>query len=77
MREAEAERLLRLLLDAGLPFTLVGGLAAISHGASTFTRDVDVAMPLDDVTLPRLVRALAPVHPGMRRGSTSAWLTTP
>lgn len=63
MKEAEAERLLRLLVDAGLPFTLVGGLAAISHGATTFTRDVDVAMPLDDATLPLLLRALASVHP--------------
>lgn len=63
MNEADAEKLLRLLVDAGLPFTLVGGLAAISHGASTFTRDVDVAMPLDEDTLPRLLEALAPVHP--------------
>jgi hypothetical protein len=33
MNEADAEKLLRLLVDAGLPFTLVGGLAAISYGA--------------------------------------------
>lgn len=63
MNEADAEKLLRLLVDAGLPFTLVGGLAAIAHGASTFTREVDVAMVLDDDTLPRLLEALAPVHP--------------
>jgi len=63
VNEADAEKLLRLLVDAGLPFTLVGGLAAISHGSSTFTRDVDVAMPLDDDTLPRLLEALRPVHP--------------
>jgi hypothetical protein len=63
VNEADAEKLLRLLVDAELPFTLVGGLAAISHGSSTFTRDVDVAMPLDEDTLPRLLAALAPVHP--------------
>ena len=50
MNEADAEKLLRLLVDAGLPFTLVGGLAAIAHGASTFTRDVDVAMETADLT---------------------------
>src|SRR5690606_15453853 len=63
VNEADTEKLLRLLVDARLPFTLVGGLAAISHGASTFTRDVDVAMPLDEETLPVLMATLAPSHP--------------
>src|SRR5690606_20154093 len=52
-----------LLVDARLPYTHVGGLAAISHGASTFTRGVDVEMPLDEETLPVLMATLAPIHP--------------
>ena len=63
MNEAEAERLLRLLVEADLPFTVVGGLAAISYGASTFTKDVNVAMPLDDVTVSKLLKALEPYRP--------------
>lgn len=50
--------MLRLLVDAGVPFVVIGGVAAIAHGASTFTRDLDVLIRFDTDTLGRLLGAL-------------------
>jgi len=58
-----ALELLATLTRAELPYVVVGGLAAIAHGAITFTRDVDVALPLTDANLSGLLDALAPLHP--------------
>jgi hypothetical protein len=50
--------LLALLASAGVPFVVIGGVAAIAHGATTFTRDLDVLVPFDEDTLKRLLGAL-------------------
>jgi predicted nucleotidyltransferase len=55
--------LLRLLLDAGVEFILIGGVAAIAHGSATFTQDCDIAAPFTEDNLARLLAALAPYHP--------------
>jgi hypothetical protein len=47
-------------------FVVVGGMAAISHGSSRITFDLDVCYARDKANLERLVRALAPVHPTLR-----------
>ena len=54
----DTPRLLTLLVDAGVRFVVIGGVAAIAHGASTFTRDLDVLVPFDAETLARLLGAL-------------------
>jgi predicted nucleotidyltransferase len=61
--EPDSEQLLRALLDAGLEFVVIGGAAALAHGALTPTRDLDVAAPLTEDNLRRLMQALAPFHP--------------
>lgn len=38
----QTPELLRLLLEAGVEFVLIGGVAAIAHGSSTFTVDCDI-----------------------------------
>ena len=53
------ERLLRHRLE----FVLVGGQAAIVHGATLVTRDVDVCMPFGPDNLGRLEAGLAGFHP--------------
>jgi hypothetical protein len=55
------EAILRILLDAGVDFVLIGGVAAIAHGASTATRDVHIALPMDLDNLRRLLEALRPL----------------
>jgi hypothetical protein len=55
--------LLCLLLDAGVEFVLIGGVAAIAHGSATFTQDCDVTAPFTEENLARLLAVLVPHHP--------------
>jgi predicted nucleotidyltransferase len=52
--------LLALLQDAGVELVVVGGVAAIAHGATRSTRDLDVVAPFTPENLERLLRALRP-----------------
>jgi predicted nucleotidyltransferase len=60
------EQLLYILHAAGVKFVLIGGLAAIAHGAETVTGDVDLCYARDRDNLERLGQALAPLHPRLR-----------
>ena len=51
------------LQDAGVEFCIIGGVAAIAHGALTPTHDLDVAAPMTVENLERLFAALAPYRP--------------
>jgi hypothetical protein len=62
----EFEKLLQTLHRARVKFVLIGGLAAISHGAATLTGDIDVCYARDRENLEKLVQALAPFHPRLR-----------
>ncbi|WP_257462486.1 nucleotidyltransferase [Archangium lipolyticum] len=55
--------LLCLLLDAGVEFVLIGGVAAIAHGSATFTQDCDITAPFTEENLARLLAVLAPHRP--------------
>lgn len=55
--------LLRLLLDAGVEFVVIGGVAAVAYGSATFTQDVDITASFSEDNLSRLMAALAPYHP--------------
>ena len=59
----QTEALLVLLQDAGVRFVVIGGVAAISHGAATLTRDLDIAAPLTPDNVERLMTALRPYRP--------------
>lgn len=58
--------LLRALVDNGVDFILVGGLAAAAHGSSRDTRDVDVVYRRTTENIQRLARALQPLSPYLR-----------
>jgi predicted nucleotidyltransferase len=58
--------LLRRLVDHGVEFVLVGGMAAAAHGSSVVTEDVDVCIRFDLPTLTRLLDALRGSHPRQR-----------
>ena len=40
------EALLRTLVSAGVEFIVIGGAAAVAHGAATPTQDLDIAAPM-------------------------------
>lgn len=61
----ELNRLLQCLSDARIDFVIVGGFAAMLHGSSLLTRDLDVCAVLTAENLDKLrdvFRDLHPVH---------------
>lgn len=62
----ELNRLLQTLCDAEIEFVVVGGFAAMLHGSSMPTRDLDVCAVLSDVAVGRLRAAFGEVHPTHR-----------
>ena len=59
-------QLLQRLSDSGLDFVIVGGYAAISHGSSYLTRDVDICAVLTEDNVAKLRRALMDWNPKHR-----------
>lgn len=51
------------LLDAEVEFVVVGGIAAIAHGASYVTRDFDAVAPLTVGNCEKILRAVGPLAP--------------
>jgi predicted nucleotidyltransferase len=66
---SDLQRLLQRLDDAGIEFVLVGGYAAMLHGSSLLTRDVDVCAVLTPSTIERLRDAFREMHPVHRLSS--------
>jgi hypothetical protein len=64
--EFSPEEVIRLLGRHEVQYVLVGGLAAITHGSSTVTVDVDVCHATDRPNLERLAAALQEVHAELR-----------
>lgn len=57
------ERLVELLLVNNVDFVLIGGFAAILHGASMMTEDLDVCIPFNIENCEKLLEALKNIHP--------------
>ncbi len=62
----DLSRLIQRLCDAEIDFVLVGGFAAIVHGSSMLTRDLDVCTVLSPATIEKLRAMLRDVHPTHR-----------
>jgi hypothetical protein len=56
------EGVILLLGHHGVDYVLIGGLAAITHGAPLVTRDVDLCYARDRQNLERLAEAFVEVH---------------
>ena len=61
-----AHPLLKALIEHGVDFVLVGGMAGIALGSSYPTYDLDVAYARDDANLERLARALVALRVSLR-----------
>jgi hypothetical protein len=59
----DLENLLNRLVEENVDFVLVGGFAAVAHGGSMLTQDVDVCCRFSGENLSRLHRAIADLNP--------------
>lgn len=64
--EFRPEEVIRLLGRHEVRYVLIGGLAAITHGSSLVTVDVDICYARDRPNLARLADALREVHAELR-----------
>lgn len=55
--------LTRRLVEAQVEFVLIGGFAAVAHGATLVTRDVDICCRFTEANLRRIQTALVELHP--------------
>lgn len=60
------QELLKRLVDHGVRFSVIGGVALIARGVQRATDDLDIAYARDRENLARLTEALAPIHPTLR-----------
>lgn len=58
--------LLRRLSNEGVPFVIIGGVAAILHGSARITEDVDLCVPLTHENAVKVIRALSGLNPRWR-----------
>ena len=63
MPEQRSDDLLKVLVDAGVEFVVVGGLAAIAHGMDRSTKDLDIVAKMTVDNMARLVGALEAHQP--------------
>ncbi len=55
--------LTRRLIFSEAEFVLVGGFAAVAHGVTLVTRDVDICCRFSEANLMRIQKAFADLHP--------------
>ncbi len=64
--EFSARGLLRRLVEGGVDFVVIGGVAAVAHGSVSFTQDLDISYAGDDENLQRLGRVLVTLGARLR-----------
>ena len=64
--EFQPQAVIRLLGRHGVRYVVIGGLAAVTHGAPIVTQNVDLCYAQDPDNLERLATALAEVHAYLR-----------
>ena len=69
--------LTRRLVEAQVDFVLIGGFAAVAHGATLVTRDVDICCRFSEANLKRVQHALSQLHPVHRSRADLALDLTP
>ena len=63
---SQFEKILRRLIAGQVEFVVIGGYAAVAHGAIDVTRDLDVCAPFTEENLLKLQVAFAEIHPHHR-----------
>jgi hypothetical protein len=57
------ELILNRLISEQVQFVIVGGFAAVAHGSTIVTKDLDICIPFSLENVARLEGALGPLHP--------------
>lgn len=65
-RQADLRELLRELFEAGVQFLIVGGVAAVLHGAPITTQDLDIVPERSEGNLLRLLEMLQRLEANVR-----------
>jgi hypothetical protein len=58
--------LLAALVEGGVEFVVIGGMAAVAHGSAHVTVDLDIVYDRSDANIARLAKALEPLSPYLR-----------
>ena len=61
--------LLRALVEGGVDFVVIGGIAAVAHGSPQLKQDLDVSSASDDANLERLGAVLVGLGATLRGGT--------
>lgn len=77
MSEFDPVRVLETMHAYGVEFVLVGGLAAVAHGSSLATGDVDIAPNRRIGNLEKLAAALRALHARLRVANDPAGVSFP
>ncbi|MBF0105534.1 MAG: hypothetical protein HQM16_09445 [Deltaproteobacteria bacterium] len=71
----DLRKLLDLLAKSPLDFVLVGGFAAVLHGSTHTTRDLDICVLFSKDEIDLLYKVLKPIHPVMSKNHDEAPLS--
>ncbi len=69
--------LLVALLDHAVEFVVIGGFAAVAHGSSILTQDLDLCVPFTAMNCERLLKALSAFHPRHRENKAPLTSSVP
>jgi hypothetical protein len=58
--------ILKRLLDNKVDLVMIGGMAAMFHGSTTVTWDIDFCVPLDEPTMAKILAAIRDIKPTFR-----------
>jgi len=75
--ELDARTILATLNDHGVVYVVIGGYAAVLHGAPTVTLDLDITPSLDPSNLDRLAAALRELGAKLRASGVDEPLSIP
>lgn len=62
----DSQKLIKLLAGNEVRFVIIGGLAAVVHGSSVVTEDLDICVSFDRENVRRLLDALDKINPEHR-----------
>lgn len=60
------QKLLKLLVDNDVQFVIIGGFAAVVHGSSIMTEDLDLCISFEKDNIECLLNAFRDIHPQHR-----------
>ena len=72
MKEFEPEEMIKRLEEEGVEYVIVGGIAAVVHGDSGITADLDLTPGTSRANLTRLARALRALGAEVRLDETTS-----